>query len=148
MTALVASVVTVRLSILQFRTERWWERKAEAYARIITALFHLRHYNAGVIRDAEEHGDGKSPELDRRGARSAEAERKIEEATAIGSFIISEDVSNALHELRRDRDRVWSRLGLDATWPEYIQCLVEENATLDKALAAVPQRARKDLAVR
>ena len=49
--AAISSWITVQLSLRRFRTERWWERKAEAYERIIGALhdskvFASRHADA------------------------------------------------------------------------------------------------------
>ena len=36
--AIITSVVTVRLSVRAFSSQRWWERKADAYSSIINAL--------------------------------------------------------------------------------------------------------------
>jgi len=35
--AAISSWITVQLSLRKFRAERWWERKAEAYSKIIEA---------------------------------------------------------------------------------------------------------------
>jgi hypothetical protein len=42
--AAVNSWITVQLSLRRFRTERWWERKVEAYERIIAALHPTKAY--------------------------------------------------------------------------------------------------------
>ena len=39
--AVVASLVTVRLSLKRFYAERWWDRKADAYTRVIAALHQM-----------------------------------------------------------------------------------------------------------
>jgi hypothetical protein len=40
--ALVSSLFAVYFSLRRFRSEKWWERRAETYERIIEALYHLR----------------------------------------------------------------------------------------------------------
>jgi hypothetical protein len=51
--AAVSAWITVQLSLRRFRTERWWERKVEAYERIIGALHDAKafadtHLHAGL----------------------------------------------------------------------------------------------------
>ena len=46
--AVISSIVTIKLSIHQFRTEKWWERKAEAYIKIIEALYHISTEATGM----------------------------------------------------------------------------------------------------
>ena len=41
-TAVIASYVTVRLSLRRFYSEKWWEKKAEAYAAILEALHYMK----------------------------------------------------------------------------------------------------------
>jgi len=40
--SIITAVVTVKLSIKQFYSQRWWEKKAEAYSHIIENLSYLR----------------------------------------------------------------------------------------------------------
>lgn len=42
--ATVSSVVTVRLALRRFYSEKWWERKSSAYTTVIEALHHVREY--------------------------------------------------------------------------------------------------------
>lgn len=39
------ALVTVKLSIRKFYTERWWERRADAYSRIVEALHKHKNKN-------------------------------------------------------------------------------------------------------
>lgn len=39
--SIISAFVTVRLSLNQFRSQRWWEKKAERYSQIIEHLSHL-----------------------------------------------------------------------------------------------------------
>ena len=38
------AIITVRLSLRRFRSERWWERKADVYSRIVEALHNAMEY--------------------------------------------------------------------------------------------------------
>lgn len=42
--AIITSVVTVRLSLKQFYSQKWWEKKAEAYTNIIESLAIMQYY--------------------------------------------------------------------------------------------------------
>ena len=42
--AVVSARVTVHFALKRFYSEKWWERKAEAYSSIIEALHHIRNY--------------------------------------------------------------------------------------------------------
>ena len=53
--ALVTAYVTVRLSLKQFYSQRWWEKKAEAYSAIIHSLYQMKAY-VEKFRDTIEVG--------------------------------------------------------------------------------------------
>ncbi len=50
--AFFASILTVRLAIRRFHEEKWWEKKQEAYSRLLETLHHLKNY-------AAEHYEGQ-----------------------------------------------------------------------------------------
>jgi hypothetical protein len=39
--AIVTSFLTVRLAVWRFHSEKWWEKKAEIYAKLLEALFDM-----------------------------------------------------------------------------------------------------------
>lgn len=69
--SIITAIATVRLSLSRFRSERWWERKADAYSRLIEELALLqincewwreeyrRLVSGGWSRQAEEDKLGK-----------------------------------------------------------------------------------------
>ncbi len=146
--AVVTALVTVRLSLRQFRSERWWEKKEDSYSRIISALFYVHHHNEAIIQDANDQGTGNSLEVERRAPRSAEAGDTIDEATAVASFRISTEAAKVLQNLKQERARIWKQLRHDASWPEYIGCLEDENRALAATLSAFRDHVRKDLDVK
>ena len=47
--AVVVAVITVRLSMKSFVSQRWWERKAEAYSKIMEQLSYCEHYESTYL---------------------------------------------------------------------------------------------------
>jgi hypothetical protein len=102
--AFVASVIATVVAAYngrfrRYALERWWDRKAEAYARVIEALADLVYYHETHLRAAEEHrdlSDEKRGEIETAWKRgSAEVRR----AAAIGAFLISPKAEAALKAL-------------------------------------------------
>ena len=42
--SVLVAIITVKLSLKKFRSEKWWEKKVEVYSKIIDALHHLKNY--------------------------------------------------------------------------------------------------------
>ena len=89
--------LTVRFALWRFKKEHWWERKVDAYSRIIEALHHVMAFTSMVFEESEVE---ISPE------RKAEIESSYQKAridlrmaTDVGDFIISNDVAKILAEL-------------------------------------------------
>ena len=103
--AIIAPYLTVKLSMKQFYSEKWWEKKAEAYSQIIEHLSYLQYYfgewlNEGVgIRNL----GGKDTERLSEGYRKAR--ESIAKAAAIGAYIISDDTATALVKLLRELEK-------------------------------------------
>lgn len=94
--AAVSLWITVQLSLRRFRSEKWRERKTEAYERIIEALHHSKafadaHLEAGYEgRDVSDQRDKLLRE------RSRQAHLEIEKAADIGAFILSDEAQERL----------------------------------------------------
>lgn len=56
-TAVIASVITVRLSLGRFVSEKWWEKKAATYGVILEALHHMKR---AYGEDCEAYMDGRN----------------------------------------------------------------------------------------
>jgi len=42
--SIITAYLTVKFSIKQFYSQKWWEKKAEAYSNIIEKLSYLQYY--------------------------------------------------------------------------------------------------------
>lgn len=101
--ALLASIVAVAVSaynarFARFASEKWWERKAEAYTRIIDTLSDLVYYFQETYKaDVEyiELSEERRQEIHEHWKRGNLAVRK---ATNIGAFLISSEAESALKQ--------------------------------------------------
>jgi len=94
--AVVVSWITVKLSLRRFYTEKWWERKAQAYSEIIDSLAKMRIYFDkwwDELVECKKMNDEKRKKLNK---EYEIAKRIIENAVAVGSFIVSEEADDVL----------------------------------------------------
>lgn len=111
-----SSWITVQLSRLQFRSERWWEKKAQAYERVIEAFHNSKKF-------ASEHLDAAHKGRDVDGMRDAELRKLAKEArdeiiraSDIGSFILSSNASIILAKYKAESEAAEKH----DTWWEYL----------------------------
>jgi hypothetical protein len=97
--SIIATIVSIYNSRLgRFVSERWWERKAEAYGRIVESLsalvdYYDRSYDSVIY--AAPLSDDERERLQR---QWAEGSAEIAKVTHIGAFVISERARDALRE--------------------------------------------------
>ena len=99
MVSIITAFLTVKLSIRQFYSQRWWEKKAEAYSHIIEQLSNLQYF-FGEFYDEYTHtktlGD-KNKEILSEGYH--QAREAIVKVASIGSYIVSDETATALEKL-------------------------------------------------
>ena len=125
--AVITAWITVKLALRRFYSEKWWERKAQAYSEIIGSLAKMR-----ICFDKWENEELRYKEI-RAEAREkvneeyVNAKRVIVNAEAEGSFIISEKAAEILSlflkELQKE-DIQGDRLNdFDRYHGEVIKCI-------------------------
>jgi len=145
--SLVVSVatafLTVRLSLRQFHSQRWWELKVEAYSGIMEQLSHVDY----CLNDwlAQEYGGFTftAEKKNQLSERYAKAEADILTASTRGSYIISEDSAKILAEVSR---------ALKEDWPHpqespLFDHLEGEQIAVRKAIERLRAEAKRDLKV-
>lgn len=100
--AAVSSWITVQLSLRRFRQEKWWERRVDAYERVLEALHHSKafsevHLNATY--ESREVPDDRDEELRE---KSREASREIERATDVGGFLLGDEARKRLKQYQEE----------------------------------------------
>ena len=103
--SILGALITAHLGLRNAKLDKWWDRKAEAYDRIISALEQL-HANASSALESEALGRKQTAFDDAEHAKWQEAERELNKALHTGHYLLSFDVSPELNAyLRRRRNR-------------------------------------------
>lgn len=135
------AVISVRLALRRFYAERWWERKADAYSRIIEALYIALDYFDNMydrelaLRAISEE---RVAELQ---SHFEQAARELRKATRIGAYIISDDIAEALERLEKRQTPDLP----EASWLEVVEA---EYAAYKATLAEIKTLAKQDLRIR
>ncbi|MBN1364837.1 MAG: hypothetical protein JW976_08535 [Syntrophaceae bacterium] len=136
--AAVSSWITVQLSLKRFRSERWWERKAQAYEKIIGALHDSKAF-ADKHLEAEYRGGKIAEEKDKElRARSKVAHEEIEKAIDTGSFLLSDEALSRLKQYQKDMEKASDT----QMWFEYLE---GDLAATSNCLKDLIQISKKDL---
>ncbi len=137
--AATSSWVTVRLSLAKFRSEKWWERKIEAYTKVIEAFHHSKSFSDTHL-NAEMQGTELPEETDKEvRALSKEAHKEIDKYTDIGSFIFSDEFYKKLKKYQKELDAVSSN---SRGWTDY---LLNDQELTERYLNELIQLAKSDL---
>ncbi len=138
--AVVSARVTVYFALKRFYSEKWWERKAEAYGTIIEALHHMKNY-------ADQH-----MEFEMRGSELPEDRKKeltenfkrghgeVRKRADVGTFVICEEAVGALVALEKDLEAS----GNTTDWWEHLDL---EYAAVSKCLKTMRDIAKEDLRI-
>ena len=118
--AAVSSWITVQLSGYKFRSDRWWEKKVDAYERVIEAFHNSKKFDTEHMT-AEERGQEVDEARDTELRKLAkEARDEILKASDIGSFVLSTEALEILEQYKAEsenapRQDTWYE-HLDAAW--------------------------------
>jgi hypothetical protein len=136
--AALSSLITVRLSLARFRTEKWWEKKVSAYEKVIEAFHGSKRFSTEHM-EAECSGKEIAKERDEELRTIAKAAREeILKATDIGSFILSDEALIILKEYENES----AKSSECHTWFEYLD---SDWGVVDKYMKKIIAEAKRDL---
>jgi hypothetical protein len=123
----VASWITVRLALRRFYTEKWWERKAQAYSEIIGSLARMRICFDRWWEELSEHKKISDEQRKKLNKEYRVTRGVLENASAVGSFIISEEAAKVLGSFLKELQKEdiqgnWLN-DLDGHHGEVIKCI-------------------------
>ncbi len=136
--AVVSSWVTVNLSLRRYHSERWWDRKAEAYSAVIEALHHSKAFSDEHLSAAQRGRDLSEDRDQELRDRARKANAEIAKAADVGAFLLSEE---ALTRLRKYQVEDAKASNTDS-WLDYI--LADQTATAS-CLDDIIEIAKRDL---
>jgi hypothetical protein len=121
----IGSLVGSQLGQWQFRSQRWWDKKAETYLSIIDG-FHPLFDEADEYWEAEiRHSEIPEERRKELWAISSKALAEIDKRKRLGSFLISQDAEIALKEMGRGLNR--ARMEMDSN--KYMEIWSEALST-------------------
>ena len=139
--AAVSSWITVQLSLRQFRSERWWERKVRAYENVIEALHHLKRFFSNNLKEQCE-GKKRSAEIcEELRIKSRVARSEIEKAIDVGGFLLCKEALDRLEQYRSEADEV----GQQESWFRYLD---ESLVATDSCIKDLIMIAKQDLRIK
>lgn len=135
---ILTAIAANRLTLNAFYKERWWERKADTYSKIMESLYHMVNLTDHQMRDPTTIDKEVEQKLI---ARSISSTEQIDQITSIGAFIISRTSANRLISLRKELEKAAKSEG----WYEYLEA---EYTALGQAIRDLRELAKNDLHVK
>lgn len=136
--AIVSSYLTSIWTMKKFYTEKWWDRKEQAYTEIINALYDMvRFYEVYKEDYGQDYFISEERATDLR-QKYSNGMRKLHRATDLASLYVSDDAANELVKLR-NREALDQRS--NPSWEVYESEYKYHKQTLDELLII----AKKDL---
>ncbi len=136
--ALVASWIAVRLAFARYKKEVLWERKLDAYTRILEAL-HVSRLHSEQARDealtGQEYSKEYKAELQK---RELGAWSELQKVFDVGSLIICEEATAYLREKLKPRYEAWQNDPAFEFWEK-------EEQIAHEAIVHIKVLAQKDL---
>ena len=152
--AVVSSLLAVRLALWRFHSEKWWERKAELYSRLLEALFEILDYNGKWLEDYQM-GDQEvhlTPEqIAKKNAknealldRQQKAKTEVDKIAIIGAFIVSDAVADDLLSFQKAEREAWGEIRENDVYSGVEQVC----AGAQQCIRAVREDAKEDLGLK
>ncbi|HEU4569633.1 MAG TPA: hypothetical protein VFS07_03595 [Gemmatimonadales bacterium] len=128
--------LTLRSAAQQFTSERWWERKADAYSGIVHALHAMRGY-VQTLQDL--HGGQTVPVAEEHlKVQWRHGREELVRAAAQHAFVVHPDAAQEL-------DRVTGSLRYASNGRPHAEALAGEAEALDGGLRRIREIAARDL---
>jgi hypothetical protein len=137
--AVVTSVVSVSLSLRRFYSQRWWERKAEAYSEIMDSLYHMKWKLEINFDEAAMQKQAPKKTQEYVNGLYTEATQRLQKAESFGTFIISERAVESLVKMRK-------QLGINRrSLNDYFGHVNSDLGAVNECLTEMREAAKEDL---
>jgi len=136
--ALLTAWLTVKFALRRFQSEKWFERRVDAYTKVIEALHFMKHCTERQLRAAERGADlPKETEKElvnsyRKGLAD------LRRLTDMGALLFSPQAATVLDTLNSELKAATD----EQSWWEHLDA---ESAAISKALSELRPIAKKDL---
>ena len=134
----ISSLITANLAFRKYRTERWWERKAETYTQLIESLHNLKAFfeaNYEATMNMTEVPKEIDTDLDK---KFKAAHQEISKLIDTGAFLLSEEACSRLKKYREESKAASESIN----WMEYLD---SDGAATSECLEDMIRLAKIDL---
>jgi hypothetical protein len=145
------------LALWRFHSEKWWERKAELYSRLMEALFDMHSYTRQFLEDLESSMSGEEPSsaqnekekkhLDSLWSRHQNASDEVQKIAVIGAFIVSDAVADDLMQLRKAHEATMKEFRDPETGGDPYEAGQKDMQVIEDCIARFREHAKEDLGI-
>lgn len=132
-------IITLRLGLGKFRSEKWWERKSAAYVSTIEAMHANYTYAKAIVDEASSDYELSATYRDEMLKASMAGMADLRKAASIGPFLMSKRAAQIVSQLVRELDEQ------DPTTEPVIDLHRSEMIKTYDAITELTQEAKKDL---
>ena len=137
----ITAWITVKLALRRFYIKKWWERKAQAYSEIIGSLAKMGIFFDKWWNESVEHKKMSDEERKKLNKEYRVAKGVLENASAVGSFIISEEADKVLGSFLKELQKE----DIQGNWVNDID---RHHGEVIKCIAKLREIAKKNLSKR
>jgi hypothetical protein len=135
---IITALLATYLALRRFRAEKLWEKKIDAYTRLISAAHEMKRTREAEI-DARRRGGEVPGEYGKRlWDESREAKRTILQLADAASFLIHDEIELATSHLKVSLEKALEG-------DSWLETLLLEDEALSAYLASLKQVARREL---
>jgi hypothetical protein len=99
-------LLTLWLGLRKFRSEKWWEKKATAYATSIDALHGMYDLSLAYVEAIEDDQEISDERLATLQAANLSGLSEVRKGASIGSFIMTERAASILSGVLKEFDKL------------------------------------------
>ena len=149
MVAIVASYFTVKFSLNQFYSQKWWEKKIEAYSDVIEKMSLMLYY-FGAKWDSHTRIGGPSQSfLEKIQEEYFEVYQSLKKSATSVAFIISKEASSELEDLITVLDNLeedWLNKVVEKTLEELEpEPFIQQHEAVKKSITTIKKIAEQEL---
>ena len=138
--AAISSWITVQLSLRKFRDERWWERKVDAYTKVIEALHYSKEWTDQHLEAEFTARELPQETVDKLLTEAKQGASEIRRAVNIGAFYFSERATKRLSRYKAEENQATNT----TVWFEYLE---RDHQAVSSCLDDMIEIAKEDLRI-
>ena len=140
LSAFVSAIIATKLSLIRFRSEKWWEKKYEVYYNVIESLYNAHLYSFKHLEASFQENDISEEEKIRLGKEARNAQSNIERMKFLGAFFLSQKATACLSEYINKSYHIKE----DLSWFEYLEY---DSEITNKCFNDFVEIAKSDLSI-